>query len=127
MDKAALVSVDIETGSEIVDILDGAGLKVSVAAWVCLSEYGDWRLVLSGRSFDGLGLRDAYGLLHKTLATGGFPYEKTPTVLIFPMTDPFIRDLRKAFAKTRNGEGARLGGRLFGDRFVEDGYAYRIS
>ena len=51
MDNEAMVmlSVDIGTGSEILDILDRAKVKVTVALWACLSEYGDWRLVLAGR------------------------------------------------------------------------------
>jgi hypothetical protein len=42
------------------------------------------------------------------------------------MKDPFIRELRRIFGKTKSVEGMRLGGQLFGDRFIEDGIAYRI-
>ena len=59
MDKAALVRVGIERGSELLDALDRANLKIVVARWVYLSEYEDWRLVVSARRFDALDLRDA--------------------------------------------------------------------
>jgi len=51
---------------------------------------------------------------------------RTPTLTILPMSDPFIRELRRTFAKTKNVEGMRLGGQTIGDRFVEDAFVYQI-
>ena len=127
MDKAALVSVDLEKGSELLDALDRAKLKVSVALWVYLSEYEDWRSVVPARHFDALGLRDAYRRLHDSLADAGFTPEKSPPVMILPMSDSFIKELRRIFGKTKSAEGMRLGGQMLGDRFVQDAYVYRIS
>lgn len=127
MDKAALVSIDIQRGAEIVDALEGANVRVSVALWAHLAEYEDWRLVLSSRRFDAMDLGDAYGLLHDRLADAGFTVEKTPPLMILPMSDPFIRELRRIFGKAKSVEGMRLGGQMIGDRFVEDAYVYRIS
>ena len=95
MDNAALVSMDLERGSRILQILDDAGLQVKVAMWAVLGEYEDWRLVLSSRKFDNGSLRDAYGLLHQALDASGFPLELTPTVVILQTSDPFIKELRK--------------------------------
>jgi hypothetical protein len=47
--------------------------------------------------------------------------------MIFAMTDPFIKGLRRLFGKAKSAEGMRLGGQMIGDRFIEDGYVYRIS
>jgi len=47
--------------------------------------------------------------------------------MILPMTDAFIRGLRRIFAKAKDVEGMRLGGQMIGDRFLEDAYVYRIS
>jgi hypothetical protein len=127
MDKSALVSVDLEKGSKILQILDDAGLRVNVALWVVLAEYGDWRLVLSSRKFDAAGLTGGYGLLHDALDAAGFSLEETPPVMILNANDPFIRALRKIFGKAKSVEGMRLGGQTFGDRFVEDAYTYRVS
>jgi hypothetical protein len=127
MDKAALVSIDIETGAEILRALDSADLKISVAAWFQLPEYADWRLVLASRSFDVVERREAYGLIHKALDVAGVAVERTPALLIVRMSDPLIRDLRKIFGKTKSVAGMRLGGQVIGDRFIEDGYAYRIA
>jgi hypothetical protein len=127
MDKAAMVSIDISRGSEVVDALERAKVKVSAALWAFLPEYEDWRLIVSARQLDLPDLRDAYGLLHRSLAPAGFVPRNTPPIMIFPTKDPFIRELRRIFGKTKSVEGMRLGGQLIGDRFLEDAYVYQIS
>jgi hypothetical protein len=122
-----MVSPDMNRGSELLDALERANLKVRVALWMFLSEYEDWRLVVSARQFDSLDPRDAYRLLNDTLAAAGFTPEKTPPILILPMADPSIKELRRVFLKTKGVEGMRLGGQMIGDRFVQDAYVYRIS
>ena len=127
MDKAALVSIDIQKGSEILEAIDHAGLKLKVALFADLAEYEDWRLIVAGPSFDELRIREAYGLLHSALDSAGFDAGRLPPILILPMSDPFIKQLRRIFGKTKSVEGMRLGGQLFGDRFIRDAYVYRIS
>jgi hypothetical protein len=126
VDQTVLVSMDIQRGADILAALDQAKVKVSVALFAALSEYGDWRMVLAARAFDELRLRKAYGLIFESLTPAGIGVEQTPTILILPMNDPFIRELRKTYAKTKSVEGIRLGGQLIGGRFVEDAYVYRI-
>lgn len=127
MDKAALVSIDLEKGSELVEVLDQAGLRVQVVLWAYLAEYNDWRLILAARKLDSLGIREGYRHLYESLAKGGFADANRISIMILPMSDPFIKGLRSIFGKTKSVEGMRLGGQLIGDRFIEDGYAYRIS
>ena len=122
-----MVSLDIDRGSELLDALERAKLKVGVALWTYLSEYEDWRLVVAGRQFDSLDLRDAYRLLHDSLAAAGFTPKNTPPIMILPMADPFVKELRRLFGKTKTVEGMRLGGQMIGDRFIQDAYIYRIS
>ena len=66
-----MVSLDVHRGMELVEALERAKLKIGVALWMYLSEYEDWRLVLSARQFDSLNLRDAYRLLHDFLDPAG--------------------------------------------------------
>lgn len=127
MGKAEMVSLDIDRGAALLDALDRAKLKVGVAFWTHLAEYDDWRLVVSARQFDSLDLRDAYGLLNDSLATAGFTPRTTPPIMILPIADPFVRELRRLFGKTKSIEGMRLGGQMIADRFVQDAYVYRIS
>lgn len=126
MDQTVLVNMEIQRGADIAAALDQAKVRVSVALFGNLAEYGDWRLIVAARAFDELRITDAYGLLHESLSAAGIGVEKTPTILILPMRDPFIRELRKMFGKTKSVEGMRLGGQLIGGRFLEDAYVYRI-
>jgi hypothetical protein len=127
MDKAALVNVELERGAELLDVLNRANVRVNVALWAHLSEYEDWRLIVSSRQFDSLDPRDAYRLLHDTLEMAGFGVRKTPPIMILPMSAPFIKDLRRIFGKAKSVEGMRLGGQMIGDRFIDDAYVYKIS
>jgi len=42
------------------------------------------------------------------------------------MDNPFIRDLRRVFASAADTYGMRLGGQIFGGKYLEDGFVYRI-
>jgi len=127
MDKAAMVSIDVSQGSEVLDALERAHVKVSVALWMFMSEYEDWRLVVSSRQFDSADPRKAYALIHESLSSAEFPAKKTPAIIVLPTSDPFVRELRRIFGRTRSVNGMRLGGQMIGDRFVQDAYVYRIS
>jgi len=127
MGQTLLVNIELERGAEIIRILDQAGLKVSVALWVLLEEYDNWRLVLASHRFDAAGPLEAHGLTNDALRAAGFPVESKPAVLILAMNDPFVRALRRIFGKSKTAEGMRLGGQQIGNRWVEDGYVYRIS
>jgi len=110
-----------------VQALDDVKLKINVAMWAVLVEYGDWRLVLASRRLDAKDMREAYGILHEALDKAGFTIRQTSSIMVFRMKDNFIRELRRAFGKTEDAEGMRLGGYTFADRHIEDAYVYRIS
>ena len=122
-----MVSMDVSQGSELLETLEHANAKVSVALWVFLAEFEDWRLVISSRQFDTPDPRDAYRRLHDALSAAGVAARKTPPIIILPTNDPFVRNLRRIFGKAKSVEGMRLGGQIIGDRFVQDAYVYRIS
>lgn len=126
MDQSALVSIKIQRGADVLAALDRAKVTVSIALFANLAEYGDWRMFLAARALDELGFRKAYGLIFESLTAAGIGVEKAPSIQILPMNDRFIRDIRKMFSKTKSVEGMRIGLQSFGDRFVEDGYVYRI-
>lgn len=127
MDKTALINVDLSRGAEVLNILDRAKIKPSVALWAHLSEYEDWRLVISARELDQVDLRSAYLLLNESLNAGGIGPETEPIIMILRLKDPFIKALRRRFAKNKNVEGLRLAMQEFGDRLIEDAFVYRIS
>jgi hypothetical protein len=127
MDKATLVNVDLERGLEVVRALESGNLKIGAALWLYATEYEDWRLFLAARALDQLKPRAAYRHLGELLIAAGLPPDETPPIVILPMTDPFIKGLRRMFGKTKSVEGMRLGLQTIGDRFVEDAFVYRIS
>lgn len=126
MDKTALVTADFAAGAELLGALDKSTLSISVALWAYLSEYEDWRFVLASRKLDAAAPAQAYILVREALGAAGISIDRTPTLTILSMSDPFIRAIRRIFAKAKSVEGMRLGGQLIGDRFVEDALVYRI-
>jgi hypothetical protein len=126
MAKTILVTADFTAGLEILQALDRSTLSISVALWLYSSEHEDWRFVLASRRLDAVELTKAYGLVHDALSAAGIPLEKTPSLMILEMSDPFIRALRRLFSKTQSVEGMRLGLQMIGDRFVQDALVYRV-
>ncbi|MGH9623396.1 MAG: hypothetical protein ACRD4G_03520 [Bryobacteraceae bacterium] len=126
MDRTTLVATDFTIGAELADALDRSTLAVSVALWLYSSDYEDWRFVIASRRLDDAEPSKAYGLVHSALEAAGISLQKTPSLLILKMSDPFIRELRRIFGRTKSVEGMRLGGQLIGDRFVQDALVYRI-
>lgn len=127
MAEKALVEADMGKSEKIVSALEAAGIRVAVALWAVLPEYGDWRLVLASKALDSLSLGDAYLRVNRTLRDAGLTVWETPTIFIMKTTDPFVRSLRKVFGKAKSVAGMRLGGQTWGDRFIEDAYAYKIA
>ena len=127
MDKTALVAVDLQKSEKIVRALEAKGLRVAVALWAHFPEYDDWRFVVASKNLDPLSLSDAYLKVNRVLTEAGLSVRETPPLFIMKTTSPFIRALRKVFGRTDDVTGLRLGGQVWGDRFVEDAYAYKIA
>lgn len=127
MGKTTLVEVDFQKTERMVAALEKAGVRVVVAVWVQFPEYEDWRFVLASKNLDTLNLGDAYLKVNSILKSAGMNVWQTPTIHIMKTTDPFIRALRKVFGKAASVNGMHLGGQTWGDRFVEDAYAYKIA
>jgi hypothetical protein len=125
MDQATLVSPDVNAGGQALAELDAAGVKPVAALLMVTPEYGDWRLVLSSPSLDQTHQLNAYEKVAEILA-GRFVY-RLPPILILPTKDPFIRELRRIFGKTKDVNGMRLGGQTIGNRFIDNAYVYRIQ
>jgi hypothetical protein len=127
MDQTTLVEIDLKKSERIVSALEAAGIRVAVAMWVHFPEYEDWRFVLASKNLDASTLREAYSKVNRILTSAGLSVWEIPPIFIMKTTDPFIRALRKVFGKTESVIGMRLGGQTWGDRFVDDAYAYKIA
>ena len=127
MDKAALVNLELVNAEKMLAAMDSAELGISVAALAFITVYNGFRLVIASRKLDAEGLLQRHHLINVALRAAGIGGLDEPSFLIMKTTDPFIRDLKRAFGKTKDVCGARLGGQSFGDWYVEDGIVYRIS
>jgi hypothetical protein len=127
VDNTTLVEIDLKKSARIVAALESHDIRVVAALWVRFPEYEDWRLVLAAKELDKLELRDAYLRVNRVMKDAGITVWETPTIHLMKTTDPFIRALRKIFGKAASVAGMRLGGQTWGDRFIEDAYAYKIA
>ena len=127
MDKASLVEVDLTKSERIVSALENHGIRVTVALWVHFPEYENWRFVLAAKDLDPLNLGDAYLKINRILTNAGLSVWETPRIFIMKTTDPFVRALRKGFKKFTNVTGMHIGGQTWGDRYIDDAYAYKIA
>jgi hypothetical protein len=118
--------MEVLHGERIVRLLEKGGIKLSVALWLLTEEYSDWRFVVASKNLDPLTpfaqVKTTQDILRRTLSV-----EQIPTLRIMKTQDPFPRDLRKRFGKIKHVEGMRLAGQFIGNRFVEDGYLYRLQ
>ena len=124
MDQATLVGPDVIVGNEAVAVLEQAHIKLVFAALVVFPEYSDWRLVLSSPNLDQTHLLKAHDKVAQALH-GHFSYT-LPIIMILPTRDPFIKELRGTFGKSKSVLGMRLGGQTIGSRFISDAYLYLI-
>jgi len=127
MDKATLVDIDLKRGERVVAALERGDLPLTVALWVHFPEYEDWRFVVASRKLDAVNPGDAYLRVNQALDRAGLTVRDSPPILIMKTTDPFVRALRKVFGKAASVVGMRLGGQTWGDRYIDDAYAYKIA
>ena len=126
MDQAILVNFDIESGKKVIDALDREGKNPNVALWAKLPDYENWRLVIASDRLDQSSSRLGYTEINTAIKKAGIPIYRKPSIFLRPMDKPFIQALRRTFASAADTYGMRLGGRTFGDQYLEDAFVYRI-
>ena len=82
---------------------------------------------MASRKLDKEGPRRRYELVNLATDSADIGIQRAPVILILKMTDPFIRELRRIFGKSKSVEGMRLGGQLIGNRSIRDAWVYRIT
>jgi len=118
------VSLDISEGAEVISALENHGISLQVALWMFTSEYEDGRLVIASEQLPS-GIREGY---HKVVTILRQTFGRAlPSIMIMRPDDPFVLDLRKRYSKMPHVSGMRIGGGSIGNRFVEDGYVYKIA
>jgi hypothetical protein len=127
MGKTTLVEVDLKIAERIVSALESHGVPVAAALWVNFQEYENWRLVIAAKKLDKLDPSDAYLTVNRITKDAGITVWESPTIHLMKTTDPFIRAIRKVYGKAPEVVGMRLGGRMWADRYIEDGFAYKVA
>lgn len=127
MGTQALVSFDIENGDSVIKALDEDGKAPNVAMWAKIPDYEDWRFLVASDHLDQVSPLAAYAQIIDALRKAKIPSHREPTILMKPMNDPMIQDIRRAFSSTADTRGMRLGGQKFGDKYLEDAIVYRIK
>ncbi|MGH9590901.1 MAG: hypothetical protein ACRD25_10915 [Terracidiphilus sp.] len=126
MAPPALVNFDIENGQKAVEALDDDGKAPKVALWAKLPDYESWRLILASDLLDQASQLTGYTQIGEAMEKAGIPIYRQPSVLLRPMNNPMIENLRRVFAVAKETYGMRLGGQTFGDKYIEDAFVYRI-
>ena len=126
MDNATLVNFDIENGQKVIDALDRDGKTPNVALWAKLPDYEDWRLVIASDRLDQSSSLSGYTEINAAIKKAGIPFNRKPSIFWRSMDKPFIQALRRTFSQTADTYGMRLGGQMFGDKYLEDAFVYRI-
>ncbi|MGD0628008.1 MAG: hypothetical protein ABR987_01575 [Terracidiphilus sp.] len=120
------MNYDIENGQQVIDALDPAGKAPNVALWAKLPDYENWRLVLASDQLEQSSPFSGYSEINEAIEKAGIPMHRQPTILLRPMDNPFIQELRGLFSAAGDTRGMRLGGQRFGDKYLEDAFVYRI-
>lgn len=126
MATATLVNLDIENGERVIQALEADGKAPNVAVWAKLPEYDTWRLILASDRLDQKSSLAGYGQVNAAIRKAGISIQRKPPIYLRPMNSPFIESLRTIFSKAADTYGMRLGGQVFGDKYLEDGFVYRI-
>jgi hypothetical protein len=128
MGTPTLVNFDIQNGEEVIKALDQADKSPDVALWAKLPDYEKWRLVLASHLLDQKSEFSGYTEIIEAMDKAGIPVHRQPSILMRPMDNPMIKALREIsiFASEAGTYGMRLGGQVFGDKYLEDSFVYRI-
>jgi hypothetical protein len=126
MGTETLVSFDIENGQKVIDALNRDGKNPNVALWAKFPDYESWRLVIASDRLDQKSQFTGYSEIVAAMDKDGIPIHRQPSIFMTPMDNPMIQALRGVFASAKDTYGMRLGGQVFGDKYLEDAFVYRI-
>ena len=122
MDHESLVEANYAKGERVLQALSEDEISVELAFWAKLSIYDDWRLFVISPTLDRHPLLEAYGRV--SLALDGKFIFSEPPVIVLRSNDPFPKSVLEEVRKHKDSHLIRLPGGQFGNRYIEEGYAY---
>lgn len=129
MDKATLVSPDLDAGRSFVEELDRAGVEVQAAFWYYDDKSEAWRLYLAMPLVRQRGLRETYTSLLARLEESGIRDLHLTEIAAVRTDEPVVRALSK-LVRTDGGHelaGIRLAGNTVDGKHIQAAYVYRMN
>lgn len=110
MDKAALVTNDLEVEGLVISALSRARIPVAAVEWYWVPQLDEWQLVVVTSLHDTKGPREAYARVIEALSSAGV-YERVPIRRLFLKSpgDPFAQEMIRQLKLTTEGSIHILG------------------
>ncbi len=115
MDKATLVSNDLQIEGRVLAALSKAKIPITLCDLDYMPELSEWQLVIATPLYDSKGPHEANSRVVKALQDAGF-YSDIPVRKLFVKSpeDPFVKTLEKETKLKREGNIHILGDRKHG-------------
>jgi len=82
--------------------------------------------VIASDRLDQSSSRSGYTEINEAMKKAGISIHRQPTISMRSMDNPFIRDFAPRLCLSGRHYGMRLGGQIFGGKYLEDAFVYRI-
>jgi len=106
MDKAALVTKDLEVEGLLIAALRHAQIPVTAVDWNWVPQLGEWQLIVVTPLYDTKGPREAYARINKALSLAPV-YQSIPVpirrLFVKSPEDPFAQELIRQLKLTTEG------------------------
>ncbi len=127
MDKSFLVEADIEAGHRLIRQLDEAGLTVTAALWLYMTDSDEWRLFLAMPIVDEEGPKRAYEKVQEQLKSVAQHELSLQNISVVSTSDDLINLLSSAIVTGPGISNMRLTRNVISNVFIEDAYIYRLQ
>jgi hypothetical protein len=127
MDQNPLVSEYRDTGEQIASRCVAAGIGITAAFWVKLSEDGRWYLYLASREVEDRGLIDAFKRVLAVIRQMDPPppLDTLGDLKLIGATNPITRDVLAIQARYPAPLSTWYRGRQLGNLAIDEAYLYR--
>ena len=119
----------IESGKNLLEVLDKGSIKIFSFFWFFLAESGSWRLIISSPDFEKFDIRKCYQDFIKDYGNNEAIKDiGISNITLLPNSNDLIK-LFKIAIKTdeRSISGIRFTSNVINGILIEDAYIYRLS
>lgn len=119
----------IESGKQLLNLLDESDIKPTAFLWFYLSEGDTWRLIISSKLFDANDIKKAYtDFINKFSQLPLVKEIGLSNITLVPGDNDLLKLLRVALKTGKDGvSGIRFTSNTINNVFIEDAYIYRLA